>query len=341
MARDEVVRRKKREANMQRPMIYGALALSAVLLGGPVLAQDKQISIGLGDIATVETLNFLIALERVEERGVEVELTAFKDEDVAAQAVVNGQVNVGVGTPYALIQKVEAPIRIFYQLSTLKFYPVVDAEAYPDWQSLDGEPFVYHGRGSGTEAMGNLLAEQNGIEFGEISYVPGSEVRAGALLQGNIKATFLDIANTNLVMEQAPGKFHVLPTGEVNASDEALYARLEWLEENPETVQILLEELLKTWRDINDNPQMVAAEREQRGLLPELPEDLVGQIDPYFEQAVGEGMFPNDGGGEEAARSDFAFYSNAGQLEGDPDELNVEDFWYLEPLEQARAAVQG
>jgi NitT/TauT family transport system substrate-binding protein len=327
---------------MRKPVFYAALALTAAMLSCPTWAQDsKQVRIGLGDIATVETLNFLIALERVKERGVDVELTAFKDEDVAAQAVVNGQVDVGVGTPYALIQKVQAPIRIFYQLSTLKFYPVVDQEAYPDWQALDGQPFVYHGRGSGTEAMGNLLAEQNGIEFGEISYVPGSEVRAVALMQGNIKATFLDIANTNLVMEQAPGKFHVLPTGEVNASDEALYARLEWLEDNEETVQILLEELLKTWRDINQDPALVAAERERLGLLPDLPEDLEAQIDPYFEQAVGEAMFPNDGGGEAAAQSDFAFYTEAGQLEGEPEELNIEDFWYIEPLEKARAAVQG
>jgi NitT/TauT family transport system substrate-binding protein len=326
---------------MRKPVFCGALALSALMLSGPIQAQDKQVRIGLGDIATVETLNLLIALERVKERGVDVEFTAFKDEDVAAQAVVNGQVDIGIGAPYALIQKVEAPIRLFYQLSTLKFYPVVDQAAYPDWQSLDGQPFVYHGRGSGTEAMGNLLAEQNGIEFGEISYVPGSEVRAIALMEGNIKATFLDITNKNLVMEKVPGKFHVLPTGDINASDEALYARLDWLQANEETVQILLEELLRTWRDINQNPQMVAAERERLGLLPELPADLVAQIDPYFTQAVGESMFPNDGGGENAARSDFAFYSKSGQLEGAADELQVEDFWYLEPLEKARAAVQG
>jgi NitT/TauT family transport system substrate-binding protein len=52
-------------------------------------------------------------------------------------------------------------------------------------------------------------------------------------------------------------------------------------------------------------------------------------------------MFPNDGGGEQAARSDFGFYGKAGQLEGSADELSIEDFWYLEPLEKARAAVQG
>jgi hypothetical protein len=29
--------------------------------------------------------------------------------------------------------------------------------------------------------------------------------------------------------------------------------------------------------------------------------------------------------------------ASAGQLEGSPDELKVEDFWYLEPLEDAKA----
>jgi NitT/TauT family transport system substrate-binding protein len=317
-----------------------ALALAVVAVPEAVRAQEKSIRIGLGDIATVETLNLLIALERVKERGVNVELTAFKSEDIAAQAVVNGQVDVGVGTPYALIQKVGAPIRVFYQLSTLKFYPVVSTE-YADWQALDGEPFAYHARGSGTEAMGNLLAEQNGIEFGEISYVPGSEVRAVALVQGNIKATFLDITNTNLVMKEAPGQFHVLPTGDVNASDEALFALKSWLDENPETVQILLEELLKTTREINQNPAMVKEQREALGLLSDLPAELEAEIDPYFEQAASENMFPNDGGGEEAAMSDLQFYTKAGQIEGDPAELAAEDFWYVEPLEQARAAVGG
>ena len=73
--------------------------------------------VAFGDIATVESLNFLIALERAKERGVDVEVTFFKSEDIAAQAVVGGQADIGVGTPYALIQKVKAPIRMFYQMS--------------------------------------------------------------------------------------------------------------------------------------------------------------------------------------------------------------------------------
>jgi len=75
----------------------------------------SKINLALGDIETVETLHLLIALEKVKERGIDVEMVSFKSEDVAAQAVVNGQSDIGIGTPYALIQNVNAPIRIFFR----------------------------------------------------------------------------------------------------------------------------------------------------------------------------------------------------------------------------------
>jgi NitT/TauT family transport system substrate-binding protein len=47
------------------------------------------------------------------------------------------------------------------------------------------------------------------------------------------------------------------------------------------------------------------------------------------------GLFPANGGSEEAARTDLEFYALAGQLEGDPEELQVADFWTFGPLERA------
>ena len=110
-----------------------ALALSAGLgaWASDAFAAGK-IRVAFGDIASVEALGFLTALERAKERGVEIEINYLKSEDIAAQAVVGGQADVGVGTPYALLQKVRAPIRIFYQMSTLRFYPVVNTEFYKD-----------------------------------------------------------------------------------------------------------------------------------------------------------------------------------------------------------------
>mgnify|MGYP000691614455 CR=1 FL=1 len=139
-----------------------ASALLAVTAATPAAAAGK-IHIAFGDIATVETLNFLIAVERAKERGVDIEVTYFKSEDIAAQAVVGGQADIGVGAPYTVLQKVKAPIRIFFQMSTLRFYPVVNAEFYQDWPDLNGQEIAVHSRGSGTEAIMQLMAKRKGI----------------------------------------------------------------------------------------------------------------------------------------------------------------------------------
>jgi NitT/TauT family transport system substrate-binding protein len=315
----------------------GAAAAILLALAPAPAAADGQMRIAFGDIATVETLNFQIALERARERGVDVQVSYLKSEDIAAQAVVGGQADVGVGTPYALLQKVKAPIRIFYQMSSLRFFPIVNTEFYKTWKDLDGQEIAVHSRGSGTEAIMELMAQRNDITYGSISYVPGSEVRAGALLQGNVKATIVDAANRQLVMDKAPGKFAVLPMEGVNATDEALYANTEYLESNQESVDILVEELLRTTREINANPAVVADLRKQYNLLPELPAEQEAEIVPYFEESAASGAFPANGGGEAAAKDDFDFYSIAGQLEGDPASLQVADFWDFGALDRALA----
>ena len=113
---------------------------------------------------------------------------------------------------------------MFLQLSTLRFYPAVNAQFYKTWKDLNGQEIAVHSRGSGTEAIMKLMEDHQGIKFSKISYIPGSEVRTGALLQGNVKATIVDSAGRRLLETQAPGKFIILPLEGVNATDEALFA---------------------------------------------------------------------------------------------------------------------
>ena len=133
----------------------------------------------------------------------------------------------------------------------------------------------------------------------------------------------------------------MLPGIDVPPSDEVLFARQEWLENNPETAQILVEELLKVWRQINENPASIAELREKYNLLPDLPKELEAEIVPFYTEGAERGLFPTDGGNPESIKTDFDFYGRAGQLEGDPAAFKIEDFWDLKPLENARAAVDG
>jgi NitT/TauT family transport system substrate-binding protein len=318
-----------------------AICISAALVLGVNAAKAaEKVRIALGDVVSVETLAFLVALERAKDRGVDYELTSFAKEELAIQAIVNGQADVGVGTPYSVIQKSKLPLRILFQVSRLVFFPVVSAE-YQSWKDLDGQPFTFHARGSGTEAIGNILAKRNGITFGERSYVPGSDNRIIAMMNGQIKATIVDLANKNKLMEMAGDKFRVLPSVDNPSSDEVVFASQEWIQNNPEQVKVITEELLKLWREMAKNPQIIEDERAKRNLLADQPKEVLEEVVPYYTEGVKEGLFDPEGGSEGAVKSDFEFYAEAGQLEGNPADFKVEDFWDLTPLENARKTLGG
>jgi NitT/TauT family transport system substrate-binding protein len=250
--------------------------------------------------------------------------------------VINGQADIGIGTPYSVIQKSKVPLKIVFQMSRLVFFPVASVE-YKTWQDLNGQPFTFHARGTGTEAIGNIIAKQQGIEFGDRSYVPGSENRIIAMMNGQIKATIVDLANKNKLLEMGGDKFHVLPGIAEPASDELVFASDEFIKNNTEAVNVIVEEMLKLWREMKANPAIVEEERAKRNLLADQPKEVIEEVSPFYAEATKEGVYDPSGGGEEAAKADFEFYTAAGQMEGDAAALKVEDFWDLGPLNAARA----
>ena len=318
--------------------ISSAIKLSAtaaaLAVGMAAAATADTIKIALAETPSDELAAFFVALDRARANGLDYEWTAFSDEELAIQAVLSGQMDIGFGTPYAAMQRSKAPLRIIFQLSKLKFFPVT-TKKYSSLEDLDGEPILLHSRGGGTDAIANVIESKMGIEFGERSYVPGSANRVVALVAGQADATIIDLSNKNKVMRQHGDKFNVLPMFEVEASDEALFANLEWIMENEDQVQIFVNALLSVWQDMNADPTIVGAETDPDGPIGQLPEEILGSLDIFYSEAVAGGLYDADGGGRKAAMADMEWYSQAGQLEGDPSTLNIEDFWYLAPLDAA------
>jgi NitT/TauT family transport system substrate-binding protein len=170
--------------------------------------------------------------------------------------------------------------------------------------------------------------------------VPGSDNRIIAMMNGQIKATIVDLANKNKLLEMAGDKFRVLPSVDNPASDEVVFAGQEWVKNNPEQVKIITEELLKLWREMSKNPQVIEDERAKRNLLADQPKEVLEEVVPFYSEGTKEGLFDPEGGAA-AAVADFEFYTEAGQLEGDPATFKVEDYWDLAPLENARKALGG
>ena len=206
---------------------------------------------------------------------------------------------------------------------------------YNSLEDLDGEPILLHSRGGGTDSIANVIEDKVGIKFGERSYVPGSANRVVALVAGQADATIIDLSNKNKVMRQHGDKFNVLPMFEVEASDEALFANLDWIKANEEDVQIFVNALLSVWQDMNADPTIIARETDPDGPIGQLPQEILDSLDNFYAEAVEGGLYDSNGGGRTAAMADMGWYSQAGQLEGDPSTLNIDDFWYMAPLDAA------
>jgi NitT/TauT family transport system substrate-binding protein len=227
---------------------------------------------------------------------------------------------------------------MFFRMSTLLFFPVVNSEVYDDWKDLDGQEVAVHSRGSGTEALMRLMEDIHGIQYSNMSYIPGSEVRAGAMLQGTINATIVDAAAWRFLQEEGGGKFKRLSIEGVNATDEALYAGADFLNEREDDVVVLVQELMRTWKEIAENPEVAAELREQYDLLADLPAEVETDVAMFYREAVEGGVFPVEPVTPEDVQDDFEFLAAAGSMKGEPESLDPEDFWDFDPVNRAREA---
>ncbi|MGB3688488.1 MAG: ABC transporter substrate-binding protein [Jannaschia helgolandensis] len=309
-----------------------ALAVPLAVAMTFTAAQAEPIKIALAETPSDELAAFFVALERAKANSLEYEWTAFSDEELAIQAILSGQMDIGFGTPYSAMQRSRAPLRIIFQLSKLKFFPVA-VEEYTELNQLDGQPIMLHSRGGGTDSIANVIESRMDMKFGERSYVPGSSNRVVAMLAGQAQATILDLSNKNKIIAEAGDRFNVLPMFDVDASDEALFANLDWIQENSEQVNILVAALASVWQDMAEDPTIISRETNPDGPIGQLPGEILATLDDFYTEAVEGGLYDPNGGGRTAAMADLEWYSASGQLDGDPAEMNIEDFWYLAPLD--------
>ncbi|MDB0052879.1 ABC transporter substrate-binding protein [Ascidiaceihabitans sp.] len=315
--------------------LLGVVALPLAICLSTGVASAEKIRIALAETPSDELAAFFVALDRAKANGLDYEWTAFSDEELAIQAVLSGQMDIGFGTPYSAMQRSKAPLRIVFQLSKLKFFPVT-TKKYDSLNDMNGEPILLHSRGGGTDSIANVIEDRMGITFGDRSYVPGSSNRVAALLGGRADATIIDLSNKNKLMRsEAADSFNVLEMFEVEASDEALFGNLDWIKENEADVAIFVNALVSTWQDMHEDPTIIRRETNPDGPIGELPQEILAELDGFYSDAVAGGLYDPNGGGRKAANADMEWYSSAGQLDGTPESLNIEDFWYLAPLDAA------
>jgi len=318
-------------------VVLVGLFCSLFVLPGVMEAKEwPTVKIAFGDIPAMDTIAIQSAIVRLNKRGIPIKSHYFKSDTLANQALVSRQVDLGSGTPYAIIQKMnkegKAELRFFFQRMILQYVPVVRKSKYKSWKDLNGQEIVVHARASGTEAQARMAEKLYGMKFSRIKYVPGTEVRGNAMLRGTINASIIGLFTTNMLLEKQPGEWLVLPLEGVTATDDAIYGRKEWLDKNKAVVRELIKEILIIYRRMQADTSYANELRKQYNLMPDLPPEIVKQIPNFYATAARRKLYSLNGGGEKAAKVDLNFFHIAGQLKGRVEDLRVEDFWYLKPL---------
>jgi NitT/TauT family transport system substrate-binding protein len=253
------------------------------------IAQADPIRIALAETPSDELAAFFVALDRANANGLEYEWTAFADEELAIQAVLSGDMDIGFGTPYSVMQRSKAPIRIIFKLSKLVFFAVT-TKKINSLADLDGKRIMLQSRGGGMESIANVIETREGIKLGQRTYVPGSSNRVVAMLARRADATILDLSNKNKIMAEASDRFNTLPIFEVISSDEALFANFDWIKKNETSVTTFVAALHSVWVDMAKDPTIIRRETNLDGPIGQLPASILADLDGFHTDAVAGGL---------------------------------------------------
>jgi len=185
------------------------LLIAAVIFSDPAHAQRKvrfayPSSADMGDIPS------LLAWEQLKKQGIEVVPTFFPKTDLAVQAVVAGEADIGSAAGIAVVKAVESGLNVrIIGEQVRNEWQLVTPVSLKDPKQLDGKRVGYHAPITVTEALVKWMARHYQINPTWM-IIPGSEVRAEALMRGQLDATPAEIGDVLNILRSKPGQFHVL-----------------------------------------------------------------------------------------------------------------------------------
>ena len=279
---------------------------------GQAQAQNKvrfayPSSADMGDIPS------LLAWEQLKKQGIEVTPTFFPKTDLAVQAVVAGEADIGSAAGIAVVKAVESGLNIRIIAEQVRNeWQLVTPVALKDPKQLNGKRVAYHAPITVTEALVKWMAQHYKITPNWM-IIPGSEVRAEALMRGQLDATPAEIGDVLNILSAKPGQFHVLISYAKTFPQligSMYFARADYVQKNAATVESVLEAILRAHRDADERPASV--KENALRLLPETKPELVDAIAAaYKELRIWD---VNGGAGKERGEASIKFFEESGLL---------------------------
>lgn len=280
--------------------------------GGEAQAQ-KKVRFAYPSSADMGDIPSLLAWERLKKQGIEVIPTFFPKTDLAVQAVVAGEADMGSAAGIAVVKAVESGmnLRIIGE-QVRNEWQLVTPVSFKDPKQLDGKRVGYHAPITVTEALVKWMAVHYKISPTWM-IIPGSEVRAEALMRGQLDATPAEIGDVLSILQAKPGQFHVLISYAKTFPQligSMYFARADYVQKNAGIVENVLEAILNTHRSIEERPGLV--KENALRLLPETKPELVdATAATYKELRIWD---INGGASKDRGEASIKFFEESGLL---------------------------
>lgn len=297
--------------------IYGNLSLILILTlgfmsGGEAQAQ-KKVRFAYPSSADMGDIPSLLAWEQLKKQGIDVVPTFFPKTDLAVQAVVAGEADIGSAAGIAVIKAVESGmnIRIIGE-QVRNEWQLVTPVSLKDPKQLDGKRVGYHAPITVTEALVKWMAQHYKITPNWM-IIPGSDVRAEALMRGQLDATPAEIGDVLNILTAKPGQFHVMISYAKTFPQligSMYFARADYVQKNGAIVESVLEAILRAHRNAEERPASVKENAVR--LLPETKPELVDAIAATYKDLRIWDV--NGGAGKERGDASIKFFEESGLL---------------------------
>jgi ABC-type nitrate/sulfonate/bicarbonate transport system substrate-binding protein len=301
---------------MNRALVRSSILLLTVTLaflwGGEAQAQ-KKIRFAYPSSADMGDIPSLLAWEQLKKQGIEVIPTFFPKTDLAVQAVAAGEADMGSAAGIAVVKAVESGmnLRIIGE-QVRNEWQLVTPVSFKDPKQLDGKRVGYHAPITVTEALVKWMANYYKITPNWM-IIPGSDVRAEALMRGQLDATPAEIADVLHILQAKPGQFHVLISyAKVfpQLIGSMYFAREDYVQKNTALVETVLEAILKVHRAAEERSSLI--KENALRLLPETKPELVdATAATYKELRIWD---INGGAGKDRGEASIKFFEESGLL---------------------------
>jgi len=279
-----------------------------------VLKPRGNLELKLGHPSSISLYDIpaLMTHDRLNANGWNVKNVEFTRTDLNVQALAQGTIQVANSQVMDPVRAIQKGAKLFFLMENNggEFVMIAKKEI-KDCKETDGKRFAIHGEASTTSLAVKLWLLNECKVKPNIMVIPGGENRIIALQNNQIDATLVQLGDWLNLDSQAPGRFHIIRTGNLfNISGASFWANGEWLRKNEEVAISYIAELLKTFRMVHANPKILEPMVAKH--LPDMPKHIIAPAIKAYIEVVR--AWPQNGGDTSILDDTVKFFTENGEL---------------------------